>query len=375
MLAATAARSKMWYTVAVALGLLMTPQLSRHYAPRHVAMTLTEPAAMRVQELKAELTTLGVSTAGCFEKDDLVVKLAAARLAPPPVPRAVSFAPGLLKPVAAPGGCAPSDQEAQEAAESVLRRLRAAGVSHLAAVSGYLVGLEEDTESDLLQEGDLLDCLLTASPTAEPSASPAIVSAQRAKDWVHVCSSIKELAGAKRVGARTLWLNAAAAADEHSKEITDKDIERAQASGLPEPQGYVARGIIADLADAVCGELKEIPEALVSLQAAVLKEREKTREKERVAAAEAVEAAGGAEAVAKAAQEAQAAQAAQEAQEAVRAAEAAKAKEEKDVEESVEAKVAGWRERQQYCIACGAALPKRALFCPSCGDECAITVL
>ena len=51
------------------------------------------------------------------------------------------------------------------------------------------------------------------------------------------------------------------------------------------------------------GELKEIPGPLVSLQAAVLKEREKKREKERVAAAEAVEAAGGAEAVAKAAQE------------------------------------------------------------------------
>ena len=46
-----------------------------------------------------------------------------------------------------------------------------------------------------------------------------------------------------------------------------------------------------------------------------------------------------------------------------------------DIEEDVEAKVAGWRERQQYYIACGAALPKRALFCPSCGDECAITVL
>ena len=230
-----------YLSMAVVAGfVLVTPQLFRHHAPHHallqsVAMTLTEPTAMRVNELKAELATLGVTTADCFEKDDLMVKLAAARLAPPPVPRAVSFAPGLLKPVAAPGGCAPSDQEAQEAAESVLRRLRAAGVSHLAAVSGYLVGLEEDTESDLLQEGDLLDCLLTASPTAEPSASPAIVSAQRAKDWVHVCSSIKELAGAKRVGARTLWLNAAAAADEHSKEISDEDIERAQASGLAEP--------------------------------------------------------------------------------------------------------------------------------------------
>ena len=360
------------------LGLLVTPPLSRHYALHHtllrsVAMTLKEPSAMRVKELKAELATLGVSTADCFEKDDLVVKLAAARLAPPPVPRAVSFAPGLLKPVAAPGGCAPSDQEAQQAAESVLRRLRAAGVAHLAAVSGYLVGLDGDTESDLLQEGDLLDCLLTASLTAEPSASPAIVSAQRAKDWVHVCSSIKELAGAKRVGARTLWLNVAAAADEHSKEVTDEDIERAQGSGLPEPQGYVARGIIADLADAVCGGLEEIPETLVSLQAAVLQEREREREKAAAAAAAGVEAAGGDEEQQRGAKAA--AQEAQEAQEAVRTAKAAKAEVDKDVEADVEAKVAGWRERQQYCIACGRALPSRALFCPGCGDECAITVL
>lgn len=354
--------------LAVAVGLLATPRISRHYAPQRAlpqhAMTLTEPAAMRVDQLKAELASLGVSVADCFEKDDLVVKLTAARLAPPPVPRAVSFAAGLLKPVAAPGGCAPSDQEA---AEIVLRRLRAAGVSHIAAVSGYLVGLEEDTESDLLREGDLLDCLLTASPTAEPSASPAIVSAQRAKDWVHVCSSVKELAGAKRVGARTLWLNAAAAADEHSREVTDEDIERAQASGLAEPQGYVARGIIADLADAVCAELEEIPAALVSLQAAALREREKEREKERVAAAEAVEAAGGAEAVTKAAQEAQAAQAA-------RAARAAMAKGKKEVEDDAQATVAGWREREQYCISCGGALPKRARFCPSCGDELDITI-
>ena len=61
------------------------------------------------------------------------------------------------------------------------------------------------------------------------------------------------------------------------EEVTDEDIERAQASGLAEPQGYVARGIIADLADAVCAELEEIPAALVSLQAAALREREKER--------------------------------------------------------------------------------------------------
>ena len=65
--------------LAVALGLLVTPRLSQHYAPQHAlpqhAMTLTDPEAMRVDQLKAELASLGVSAADCFEKEDLVVKL------------------------------------------------------------------------------------------------------------------------------------------------------------------------------------------------------------------------------------------------------------------------------------------------------------
>ena len=136
----------------------------------------------------------------------------------PTAPGAVSFAPGLLKPI--------------PAAEGVLRRLRSAGTAHLAAVAMY----QEDVEADLLKGGDLLDVLLTTTATAEPSASPEIVKALGAKDWVHVCGTVKELAAAKRVGARTLWLNAAAAADEHSKTFSDEEIERAQATGLAEPR-------------------------------------------------------------------------------------------------------------------------------------------
>ena len=66
-------------------------------------------------------------------------------------PRVVSFAPGLLSPPIV--------------AEPVLRRLRAAGATHLAAVSGYLVSEPSATqlptdEADLLREGELLDALL-----------------------------------------------------------------------------------------------------------------------------------------------------------------------------------------------------------------------
>ena len=240
----------------------------------------------------------------------------------PTAPGAVSFAPGLLKPI--------------PAAEGVLRRLRSAGTAHLAAVAMY----QEDTEADLLKGGDLLDALLTTTATAEPSASPEIVKALGAKDWVHVCGTVKELAAAKRVGARTLWLNAAAAADEHSKTFSDEEIERAQAAGLAEPQGYVARGIIADLADAVCDRLEALPEALVSLQAAMDAEREAARGDEDEPPAGAAAAVGSAESGT-----------------------------------TAERAAASLQEQQQYCVGCGAKLPSRARFCPACGDECGITLL
>lgn len=245
-----------------------------------------------------------------MKKMTLAASILVVGLQLPGVPRAVSFAPGLLKPVST--------------AEPVLRSLRHAGVLHLAAVSSYLVGLPEDTEADLLKGGVLLDVLLTATPSAEPSASPQIIQAKAAEEWVHVCGTVKELAGAKRVGARTLWMNEAAAADEHSRQFTDEEIERAQAAGLSEPQGYVARGIIADLADAVCARLEELPETLVALQAATLAERKKKGESDR---------------------------------------------------KEPEATTSSQAEGQQYCVACGASLPASAKFCPECGDECGITVI
>lgn len=232
----------------------------------------------------------------------------------PGAPRAVSFAPGLLKPVAT--------------AEPVLRSLRLAGVLHLAAVSSYLVGLPEDTEADLLKGGALLDALLTATPSAEPSASPQIIQAKAAEEWVHVCGTVKELAGAKRVGARTLWLNEAAAADEHIRQFSDEEIERAQAAGLSEPKGYVARGIIADLADAVCARLEELPETLVALQATALAERKKAGKSDTVEPAV-----------------------------------------------TTESQAEGQQYSPEYCVACGASLPAGAKFCPDCGDACGITLI
>ena len=117
--------------VVAGLGLLVAPQLSRHYAPHHallrsVAMTLQEPQAMRAKELKAELASLGVSTSDCFEKDDLVVKLAAARLAPPPpaAPPPPPPAPPPPSPPSPPPPTAPSAADREAVAAMKVKEIK-----------------------------------------------------------------------------------------------------------------------------------------------------------------------------------------------------------------------------------------------------------
>jgi hypothetical protein len=151
-----------------------------------------------------------------------------------PLPRAVSIASNLL--VSTP------------AVQSVLDGLRADGVQHLAAVN-YDPG---DTPAALVESG-ALDCILESSSTNEPIASGDFARAAAIEQWIHVCDSVPRLAGARRVGARTVWLNEQAAADENSRGL---DGEAGESSG------YLARGIIADLADGVCGCLADLPATL-----------------------------------------------------------------------------------------------------------------
>ena len=136
------------------LGLLVTPQLSRHYAPHHahlrsVAMALKEPAAMRVKELKAELTELGVSTADCFEKEDLVMKLAAARLNPPPP--AASPAPAPPAPAPAPAASAADSEEV--------------AAMKVKAIKEELTQLGASTRG-LLEKSEFVEALLAAREAA-----------------------------------------------------------------------------------------------------------------------------------------------------------------------------------------------------------------
>ena len=127
-------------------------------------------------------------------------------LMPAAAPQAVSFSAGLLTASAGP----------------LLRRLRVAGVSHLAAVQ-----LDPDA-CDALLDGGELDVLLGLTPRGEPDAlSPEIQAALVCKDWVHVCSTVSELAGAKRVGGRTIWLNAEAYAEEQrASQLSYEDWEK-----------------------------------------------------------------------------------------------------------------------------------------------------
>lgn len=155
-------------------------------------------------------------------------------------PRAVTFGAELLAP--------------RPAAEATLRALRAGGVSHLAAVSG---GDGEGAAAAALVACGALDGVVPCTPSGEPAAPPEVLRAAAIEQWVHVCSTVPQLAAAKRAGARTVWLNERAAGDENSR-------------GFDGPAGeassYLARGVIADLAGAVCARLDEVEAALQRAQ-------------------------------------------------------------------------------------------------------------
>ena len=99
-------------------------------------MALKEPAAMRVKELKAELTELGVSTADCFEKEDLVIKLEVARLNPP------APAPSPASPAPAPAPAAPSAADREEVNAMKVKAIK----EELTQLGASTTGLFEKSE-------------------------------------------------------------------------------------------------------------------------------------------------------------------------------------------------------------------------------------
>ena len=111
---------------------LRTPCSTPCSTPARVAARamVAEPGAMKLKEIKAELDELGVAWKGvCFEREDLVKALEAARARPAPAeaaaeaaddppaaaaPAPAAAAPAAAAPAAAAG--APEDSEAYEAA-------------------------------------------------------------------------------------------------------------------------------------------------------------------------------------------------------------------------------------------------------------------
>jgi hypothetical protein len=77
----------------------------------------------------------------------------------------------------------------------------------------------------------------------DDATPPAAVLATAPRAWVHAGTTIKELAAAKRAGAATVWLNAAAAT--------------ATEGGL-EDMGYLGASIVDDFADSTCGSADEL---------------------------------------------------------------------------------------------------------------------
>eukprot|EP00964_Phaeocystis_antarctica_P063894 scaffold38380_cov58-Phaeocystis_antarctica.AAC.1 len=147
----------------------------------------------------------------------------------PAAPLAVSFAPGLLGPVASAG--------------PLLRRLRAVGVTHLAAVPQS--DADATVEQELLESG-ALDGIINLTPSGEPLVNVELGAALDRKEWVHICGDISDLAGAKRVGGRTVWLNLKAYADEQRTNSPSslEDFEEARERGEDVLDDYMARSVI-----------------------------------------------------------------------------------------------------------------------------------
>lgn len=109
-----------------------------------------------------------------------------------------------------------------------LRELRAAGVPRLAAV------LPVDPDADT--------ALVDAIPADEEELVAWIREGDTAQGWVHICTTLKELVTIRKLGAKTIWLNAGAAA--------------------AQSDDYVSASVVSDFADSVCADWDGLQPAL-----------------------------------------------------------------------------------------------------------------
>ena len=154
---------------------VQSPRAAAAARVRHAVMTVA-PSEMRVKEIKAELVELGVSTADCFEKDDLVAKLVAARLAPPP-PAAAAPAP----PSPAPSPPPPPPPPSAPSVDREAVRAEIAGMK-VKEIRAELTSLGADTRG-LLEKDEFVTALLSAREAAADRqvADEDVVEAQTTK--------------------------------------------------------------------------------------------------------------------------------------------------------------------------------------------------
>ena len=109
-----------------------------------------------------------------------------------------------------------------------LRELRAAGVPRLAAVSPV------DPDADT--------ALVDAVPADEEELVAWIRGGDTKQGWVHICTTLKELVAIRKLGAKTIWLNAGAAA--------------------AASDDFLSASVVSDFADSVCADWDELQPAL-----------------------------------------------------------------------------------------------------------------
>lgn len=184
-----------------------------------------------------------------------------------------------------------------------LRELRAAGVPRLAAVSPV------DPDADT--------ALVDAVPTDEEELVAWVREGDTKQGWVHICTTLKELVAVRKLGAKTIWLNAGAAA--------------------AASENYLSASVVSDFADSVCSDWDELQPALEQV-AEVIAEK---------AWFQALDVATGATATAASVDVPLAAD---------------------ELAVNVAASPSG-APQSKFCTECGTKLPRTARFCSACGQE------
>ena len=170
-------------------------------------------------------------------------------------------------------------------------------------------------------DGGVDEALVDAAPASDGELVAWVSSGGDPEQrWIHICATLKELAAVRRYGARTVWLNARAAAEQARNENEDT---------------FLSDKITGDFADRVCSTWSQVPAALEEVLAlGPLLEESEPQERGPV----------GAWAPASVAPQ-------------------------PELEAEAPPPAAAPASDTKFCMFCGVKLPRRARFCSECGER------